>query len=94
MNDQPEIEIADVNPVHAQYETAARLYCEKAGYDPDLPIPAPHPLGLDVKFTVPNWTLVADDLCDLSRKLVSLKEAAGGTQPTKVPVGGKPRIVS
>lgn len=59
-----------------QFEQAARIYCKKANYDPDLRIPAPHPLGLNVPYSIPQWHNVAEDLYDLASKLASIKEAA------------------
>lgn len=65
-----------LNPIHAQYEVAARLYCKKAGLDADLKIPTAHPQGLAVPYFIRNWQMVAEDLHDFSMKLVSIKEAA------------------
>lgn len=79
--DQPRIEVTPHSEVLTQLETAARMYCEKAGFDPDFPVPKPHPLGLHVPYTQPNWMDVAQDLYDLQVKLVCLKEAAAGKLP-------------
>lgn len=59
-----------------QFEQAARIYCKKANFDPDLRVPAPHPLGLNVPFSIPNWHSVAEDLYDISLKLMAIKEAS------------------
>lgn len=80
-DDQPRIEVTPVSETLARLETAARLYCEHTGYDPDHPVPKPHPLGLQVPYTQPNWMDIAQDLYDLQVKLVCLKEAAAGKMP-------------
>lgn len=60
----------------APYEQAARIYCEKAGLDPDLLIPRPHPVVVGMMESFPQWRFVAEDLIDLSMKLTALREAA------------------
>ena len=62
--------------IHKQYEKAARIYCDKRGYEADLMIEVPHPQGLAVPHMVPQWTFIADDLHDLSCRLVAIKEAS------------------
>jgi hypothetical protein len=59
----------------APYEPAARIYCKRVGLDPDLMIAVPHPLGLQVSHSVPQWYFVAEDLIDLSHKLGAMREA-------------------
>lgn len=66
------------------YEPAARIYCAKAGIDPDMQIPTGDKsaiIGAGPK-TIPQWTLVAEDLLELSLMLTALREAA--RQPTQV----------
>jgi len=58
------------------YEKAARVYCGLQDLDPELRIPYPHPLGIDVPYFRPQWELIADDLVAFSAKLVALREAA------------------
>jgi len=77
-DDQPQVHVQPVSETIAALETAARLYCEKAGYDPDFPVPKPHPLGLLIPYSEPNLMDVAKELYDFSVKLVCLKQAAGG----------------
>lgn len=63
------------------YERAARIYCERNGYDPDQTEMAPHPLmaGAMVE-SLPYWTAVAERLMDLSMLLGSMKQAANEAQ--------------
>jgi hypothetical protein len=76
-----QIQVTAHSEILSKLETAARLYCERMGYDPDLPVPKPHPLGLQVPYTQPNWMDVAMELYDFQVKLVCLKEAAAGKLP-------------
>lgn len=63
------------------YETAARLYCEKIGVDPDATVRMPHPLvkGALVD-SPPMWHDAAEQLFDLSMMLASMKEAANASK--------------
>ncbi len=57
------------------YETAARIYCAKMGWDPDESIQLPHPTIVGHEIEVPRWELAAEELIEFSAKLSSLKEA-------------------
>ncbi|SDH41689.1 hypothetical protein [Propionivibrio dicarboxylicus] len=72
-----------VHPQLAAFEAAARLYCTKAGVDPDDGVQVPHPLGIDVPHFVPRWHIEADRLVDLSRMLSAMRDVARA-QPTIV----------
>ena len=82
--DEPQIEVTPHSEVLAKLETAARLYCEQTGYDPDMPVKKPHPLGLEVPYSQPNWMDVAQELYDLQMKLVCLKQAASMNPQGKI----------
>ena len=56
-------------------ERAARILCSMNGDDPDKPIPAPHPLGLQVPFSEPLWHHAASALHELNQMIVALKMA-------------------
>lgn len=67
-------------------EKAARLYCAKAGFDPDAVAHAPHPTIVSTVICRPQWTFAAEKLLDLSMQLTSLREAAAdsvGAAPGK-----------
>lgn len=76
-------DVDNTSEVHIAYEKASRIYCARMGIDPDLKIPFPHPTGLDVPYSRPQWTMVADDLYDLSQKLVAIKDAGKPEQVTQ-----------
>jgi len=64
-------------PTHlVPLEPAARILCELRGDNPDEQIPAEHPLGLKVKYSVPLWHLAAEQLHSLNEMLVALKRAS------------------
>ena len=72
----------DFQQIHAHYEKAARIYCKKAELDPDMLMPAP---GEQKIVGAPpvlwaQWRFVAEDLYNLSLKLISLRE---GSEPEK-----------
>lgn len=58
------------------FEAAARLYCVNCGINPNNEIKQRHPLGLALPYTVPQWTLEAERLLDLSRMLSALRDVA------------------
>lgn len=58
------------------YERAARIYCEKAGLDPNEMIPVPHATIAGAADLVPQWAMVAERMIDLSMLLTAMKEAA------------------
>lgn len=67
--------------VHARFERAARIFCDKVGMDPDrvLQMPGARPKIAGVPppiVKVPQWKLVAEELFDLSARLTALREAA------------------
>lgn len=66
----------DIPPHMRPYERAARIYCERAGFDPDQTAQVPHPLmaGALVE-SLPYWTEVAERLMDLSMLLGCMKAA-------------------
>lgn len=60
------------------YEHAARIYCDKRDLDPDLMLPDPTPasiIGLGPNL-LPQWHFIADEMHDLSLRLLSLKEGS------------------
>lgn len=67
--------------VHTQFERAARIYCERSGINADeavhLPssikpriVGAPSPV-----IRIERWRLIAEELYDLSVRLVALRQA-------------------
>jgi hypothetical protein len=64
------------NPMLKPFERAARIYCDKAGMDPDLKVRMPHPALEGVHLEIAQWETVAERLLDVSLMLTSLKEAS------------------
>lgn len=64
------------DPQLAPFETAARIYCEKVGMNPDDVTRTPHPLIAGMAVEQPVWHSVAERLRDLSMLLTSLRAAA------------------
>lgn len=72
----------DINfdrPHLAPLEPAARILCQLNGDDPDQQIAHPHPLGLQVPFTIPLWHNAAEALLHLTQMLSALKMAHAQT---------------
>ena len=67
-------------PRLAPLEAAARLYCAKAGINPDERIDAHHPLIRGATVSEPAWHREAERLLDLAMMLSSMREVA--TAPT------------
>jgi hypothetical protein len=71
----------------APLEPAARILCQMNGDNPDQQMAAPHPLGLQVAFTVPLWHSAAQALLGLTQMLSALKQAhaQAAAESVKVP---------
>lgn len=68
-----------LNAIHVNYEAQARFYCEKMGLDPDqkfhVPGPKPKIAGVPAPVVkVYRWQMVAEELYDLSVRIVALQE--------------------
>lgn len=74
-------------PHLAPLEPAARILCRMNGDDPDQQLKHPHPLGLQVPFTIPLWHQAAEALLNLTQMLSALKQAhaQAATESVKVP---------
>lgn len=59
----------------APYEAAARIYCERAGLDPDEITTVRHPLIAGASLTFRQWYHVAERMIDLSNMLTAMKRA-------------------
>jgi hypothetical protein len=65
-----------IPPHLVPFEKAARIYCERAGLDPDATVKVPHALIANMLVdSLPQWTDIADRLLDLSMLLSSMKAA-------------------
>jgi hypothetical protein len=58
------------------YEEAARRYCQLSALDPDHEMERPHPIILGQTLSVPFWHIVAEQMIDLSKMLVAMKECS------------------
>lgn len=69
----------------AQYERAARIYCNRLGLDPDDHIEVPNPAGLvGVATTTLRWKQAAEQMILFSVMMVSMREAAVLAQPANI----------
>lgn len=64
------------------YETAARLYCQRIGENPDERIPMPDPKIPGVQLPGRMWWLGAEKIHDMSMLLTSMKDAALAKEAT------------
>lgn len=62
-------------------EAAARIYCQRAGQDPDAQISVPHPVIANYAVQIPFWHTVADGMFDLQMMLSAMKAAAKDAEP-------------
>ena len=79
--------------IHARFELAARKYCAKTGMNPDEVFRMPSPIKPRIVGAPPpvvvvkRWQMVAEELYDMSCRLVSMQEAAAE-------VASKPKVVT
>lgn len=57
------------------YEPAARIFCAMDGQNPDEPMDVPHPLIQGAALTRPAWHFPAEQMVNLSRMLVAMRQA-------------------
>lgn len=76
-NEQPAANKLDI--IHKTYEKAARHYCLGIGQNPDSIVVIPmksRVIGGNAAVRVERWKLVAEELYDLSSRLVAIREGS------------------